>query len=50
MDNPDAASELELLQSYGPSVPESLLLRLLRVFGELRELVEDASRAVCGIS
>jgi hypothetical protein len=41
IDNPDAASELALLQSYAPSVPVPLLKQLTQVFAALRQGVED---------
>eukprot|EP00439_Symbiodinium_sp_Y106_P013382 s2869_g1.t3 len=41
VDNPDITSEVELLRSYGPSVPQEHLVRLLGLFAELRHLVEE---------
>ncbi|CAE7027981.1 unnamed protein product [Symbiodinium natans] len=41
IDNPDVTSEVELLRSYGPSVPQEQLVRLLGLFAELRRLVEE---------
>ncbi|CAK9001932.1 von Willebrand factor A domain-containing protein 8 (PEX7-binding protein 2) (P7BP2), partial [Durusdinium trenchii] len=41
IDNPDVPSEVELLRSYGPSVPQEQLVRLLGLFAELRRLVEE---------
>ncbi|CAJ1380979.1 unnamed protein product [Effrenium voratum] len=41
IDNPDVASEVELLRSYGPSVPKETLARLLALFAELRRLVAE---------
>jgi hypothetical protein len=41
VDNPDAASELQLLRAYGPSVPEELLRKLVAVAGSLRAGVEE---------
>ncbi|OQR83325.1 hypothetical protein ACHHYP_14843 [Achlya hypogyna] len=43
IDNPDAASELALLQAYAPSVPTPVLRRLCGAFAELRQLVEDGA-------
>lgn len=41
MDNPDIGSEVTLLRSYGPTVPEDQVLRLSVLFVELREMVEQ---------
>lgn len=41
VDNPDPESELALLRSYAPSVPEEQLKRLIAAFGSLRDLVEE---------
>lgn len=38
IDNPSPESELSLLSAYGPDVPRDTLLRLIRAFGEFREL------------
>ena len=38
IDNPDRASELIMLRSYGPDVSEVLLGRLVDAFGELRAM------------
>ena len=40
IDNPDRASELTLLRSYGPDVPDVLLQKLASAFAELRQLNE----------
>ncbi|GBG24399.1 von Willebrand factor A domain-containing protein 8 [Hondaea fermentalgiana] len=39
--NPDAASELELLQAYAPTVDRGILAKLVGAFSELRSLVDD---------
>eukprot|EP00435_Cladocopium_sp_Y103_P037254 s938_g9.t2 len=41
IDNPEVASEVELLRSYGPNVPQEQLVALLGLFVELRRLVEE---------
>jgi hypothetical protein len=38
--NVDEDSELQMLRSYGPAVPDFLLVRLVRLFGELRGMVD----------
>jgi len=42
IDNPDIASELQLLEAIGPDVPKSALLRLVRAFAELRVAQDEA--------
>uniref|UniRef100_A0A8D9DUC4 von Willebrand factor A domain-containing protein 8 n=1 Tax=Cacopsylla melanoneura TaxID=428564 RepID=A0A8D9DUC4_9HEMI len=42
IDNPSEQSELVLLSSYGPDVPRDTLLRLVRAFGQFRELSDKA--------
>ena len=41
VDNPDAASQLQLLRAYAPSLPAHVPARLVRAFDELRGLVRD---------
>jgi MoxR-like ATPase len=41
VDNPDSDSELGMLRRYGPDVSDSLLLKLVAAFNELRGLVEE---------
>ena len=41
IDNPDKDSELQLLRSYGPDVPETTLVKLAGAFDELRKHNED---------
>eukprot|EP00434_Breviolum_minutum_P034880 symbB.v1.2.030877.t1/scaffold3524.1/size54796/2 len=41
VENPDVVSEVELLRSYGPNVPQEQLVSLLGLFVELRRLVEE---------
>ena len=41
IDSPDKQSELQLLRSYGPDVPESILLKLAEAFAELRSANEE---------
>eukprot|EP00930_Biecheleria_cincta_P096896 TRINITY_DN88669_c0_g1_i1.p1 TRINITY_DN88669_c0_g1~~TRINITY_DN88669_c0_g1_i1.p1 ORF type:complete len:1490 (+),score=245.98 TRINITY_DN88669_c0_g1_i1:43-4470(+) len=40
VENPDVASEVELLRSYGPSVPDDIIVKLLGLFSELRRLFD----------
>ena len=41
IDNPDKESELQLLRSYGPDVPEAILVKLADAFDELRKSNEE---------
>jgi hypothetical protein len=41
IDNPDKDSELQLLRSYGPDVPEEILVKLADAFDELRTSNEE---------
>ena len=41
IDNPDKDSELQMLRSYGPDVPEEILVKLADAFDELRKRNED---------
>ena len=43
IDNVDRLSELELLRSYGPDVPDVLLAKLADAFAELRTLNEQGT-------
>jgi MoxR-like ATPase len=43
LQNPDAASQLKLLASIAPSVPESVLNQLILAFGKLTKLCENGS-------
>ncbi|CUG86776.1 GPI-anchored surface protein, putative [Bodo saltans] len=43
LQNPDAASQLKLLASIAPSVPESVLSQLIEAFGKLTKLCENGS-------
>lgn len=42
IDNPSVESELALLRSYGPDVPQRTMERLVAAFGELRDLADQA--------
>lgn len=41
IDNPSPASEIFLLQQYGPSVPKTTLATLVNAFGELRQMADE---------
>nr|XP_045609178.1 von Willebrand factor A domain-containing protein 8-like isoform X1 [Procambarus clarkii]XP_045609179.1 von Willebrand factor A domain-containing protein 8-like isoform X1 [Procambarus clarkii] len=41
IDNPSMESEMSLLQSYGPNVPEDIMRRLVGAFSELRDLADQ---------
>ncbi|KAI9366882.1 AAA domain-containing protein, partial [Zopfochytrium polystomum] len=41
VDNPDSASEIQLLKKYAPSVAEDLLIKLSNAFTDLRRLVDE---------
>ena len=43
IDNPSMDSEMNMLQQYGPDVPESTLRRLVMAFSELRQKADDGS-------
>eukprot|EP00736_Rhodelphis_marinus_P000056 Rmarinus@m.14300 len=45
IDNPDANSEVHMLQKYGPNVPLQTLHRLTAVFSHLRTLADDGRLA-----
>ncbi|KAL0271601.1 UNVERIFIED_CONTAM: hypothetical protein PYX00_008644 [Menopon gallinae] len=38
VDNPDPESEVSLLKYYGPDVPEATIMKLVKAFGELRNM------------
>lgn len=40
VDNPDPESELSMLRKYGPSVDEGILVKIVAIFGELREMAD----------
>lgn len=42
IDNPSVESEIALLRSYGPDVPEEIMRHLVGAFGELRDLADQA--------
>lgn len=42
IDNPSVESEMALLRSYGPDVPEETMRRLVAAFGDLRNLADEA--------
>lgn len=42
IDNPSVESEIALLRSYGPDVPEETMRHLVGAFGELRDLADQA--------
>ncbi|XP_042236264.1 von Willebrand factor A domain-containing protein 8-like isoform X2 [Homarus americanus] len=42
IDNPSVESEMSLLRSYGPDVPEDIMRRLVGAFSELRDLADQA--------
>ncbi|KAK7080894.1 von Willebrand factor A domain-containing protein 8 [Halocaridina rubra] len=41
IDNPSVDSEMDLLRSYGPEVPEDIMRRLVGAFGELRNMADE---------
>lgn len=41
VDNPSPESERALLKSYGPDVPDALVDRLVKAFGELRNMADQ---------
>ncbi|XP_017778440.1 PREDICTED: von Willebrand factor A domain-containing protein 8 [Nicrophorus vespilloides] len=41
VDNPSALSEVDLLQQYGPNVPQATIRKLVDVFGELRTMADQ---------
>ncbi|KAL9652460.1 hypothetical protein ABK040_000032 [Willaertia magna] len=41
VNNPQGESEIKLLMSYGPNVPESIIRKLSNAFDDLRKAVED---------
>ncbi|KAK6644124.1 hypothetical protein RUM43_000391 [Polyplax serrata] len=40
VDNPSTESEISLLKQYGPNVPEDVILKLVKAFGELRDMAD----------
>lgn len=40
VDNPSVESEIALLKQYGPDVPENTIVKLVKAFGELRDLAD----------
>jgi len=45
IETPDVASEVALLRSYGPSVPEEHIVRLLMLFSDLRRMFDAGTLA-----
>ena len=45
IDNPDVASEMQLLRNYGRQLPEEILKKLVKAFGELRGLADKGQIA-----
>ncbi|XP_071949792.1 von Willebrand factor A domain-containing protein 8-like [Antedon mediterranea] len=41
VDNPDMESEMAMLKKYGPSVPDTILKKLVLAFGELRSMADQ---------
>lgn len=41
VDNPSVTNEIELLKQYGPAVSEKVLLKLVKVFDELRTMADQ---------
>ncbi|XP_066993811.2 von Willebrand factor A domain-containing protein 8 [Anabrus simplex] len=41
VDNPSPESELSLLKQYGPDVPDKIIRRLVKAFGELRNMADQ---------
>ncbi|XP_046400469.1 von Willebrand factor A domain-containing protein 8 [Ischnura elegans] len=41
VDNPSKESEIALLKNYGPDVPEEIIHKLVKAFGELRDLADQ---------
>ncbi|KAG8224295.1 hypothetical protein J437_LFUL005101 [Ladona fulva] len=41
VDNPSKESEIALLRNYGPNVPEDIIVKLVKAFGELRDLADQ---------
>lgn len=42
IDNPEMASEIQLLKQYGPNVDEKLIKKLVKAFGELRSMADTS--------
>lgn len=41
VDNPSTESEMDMLRKYGPDVPDYILMRLVKLFGELRSMSDQ---------
>lgn len=41
VDNPSLESEVSLLKQYGPNVPDAIILRIVKAFGELRAMADE---------
>ncbi|XP_033322690.2 von Willebrand factor A domain-containing protein c12.2 [Megalopta genalis] len=41
VDNPSVESEIQLLKQYGPGVDERIILKLVKAFGELRDMADQ---------
>lgn len=41
VDNPSIENEIELLKQYGPNVDRSAILKLVKAFGELRNMADQ---------
>ncbi|XP_076294765.1 von Willebrand factor A domain-containing protein c12.2 isoform X2 [Lasioglossum baleicum] len=41
VDNPSVESEIQLLKQYGPHVDEKIILKLVKAFGELRNMADQ---------
>nr|XP_031838808.1 von Willebrand factor A domain-containing protein 8 isoform X2 [Nomia melanderi] len=41
VDNPSVESEIQLLKQYGPGVNEQIILKLVKAFGELRNMADQ---------
>jgi hypothetical protein len=41
VDNPSPESELSLLEQYGPNVPAKVIMKLVKAFGELRNMADQ---------
>ncbi|PSN51375.1 von Willebrand factor A domain-containing protein 8, partial [Blattella germanica] len=41
VDNPSPESELSLLEQYGPNVPGKIIMKLVKAFGELRNMADQ---------
>jgi hypothetical protein len=41
VDNPDVESEMAMLRQYGPMVSEDILCKLVKTFGDLRDMADQ---------